>query len=134
MLLPVLLLLLLLGVPFAIAMSRAKRQKSDSGIVGYDDRGQPIYRVVGYSADGRPITANHATGVAAYSGKTNSLAVVALVLGVVVGPLGIPIGHISRAQIKATGEQGAGMALAGLVLGYLSLVWIAVLIAVVALN
>jgi uncharacterized protein DUF4190 len=62
--------------------------------------------------------------------RTNSVAVVALVLGFVF-PLtlaAIPLGHIARRQIARTGERGDGLAVAGLVLGYLGLV--AVLIAV----
>ena len=38
---------------------------------------------------------------------------------------GIPaiiMGHIARRQIKLSGEQGDGMALAGLILGYIGLV------------
>ncbi|MGX9788740.1 DUF4190 domain-containing protein [Mycobacterium sp. MMS18-G62] len=61
--------------------------------------------------------------------RTNSLAVVALVLGFVFPLLAIPTGHIARAQILRTGERGDGLALAGLVLGYLGL--IAVVVAVI---
>lgn len=55
---------------------------------------------------------------------TNGLAVTALVCGVaqfVVVLTFIPAivcGHIARAQIRRTGEAGGGMALAGLILGY----------------
>lgn len=49
---------------------------------------------------------------------TNSLALVALVGAFVFAPLGIVFGHISLSQIKRTGEQGRGMAVAGLVIGY----------------
>jgi hypothetical protein len=66
--------------------------------------------------------------------RTNSVAVVALVLGFVF-PLtlaAIPLGHIARRQIARTGERGDGLAVAGLVLGYLGLV--AVLIAVGVLG
>jgi hypothetical protein len=35
----------------------------------------------------------------------------------------IVTGHIARHQIRRTGEQGAGMALAGLILGYIGLVF-----------
>ena len=62
--------------------------------------------------------------------RTNPLAVVALVLGIVFPPFAIPIGHVARAQILRTGERGDGLALAGLVLGYLGL--IAVVIAAIA--
>jgi len=37
------------------------------------------------------------------------------------------LGHMARHQIKRTGEQGAGMALAGLLLG-----WAAVILGVIA--
>ncbi|MGE0215128.1 MMPL family transporter [Mycolicibacterium sp.] len=61
------------------------------------------------------------------TGRTNPLAIVALALGVFVPFAAIPVGHIARHQIRRTGDEGAGFALAGLVLGYISLfVWIAV--------
>jgi hypothetical protein len=48
------------------------------------------------------------------------------------GPLptipAIVLGHMARHQIKRTGEQGAGMALAGLLLG-----WAAVVLGVLAI-
>jgi hypothetical protein len=57
--------------------------------------------------------------------KTNSLAIASLACGVaqfMFGPLptipAIVFGHMARHQIKRTGEQGAGMALAGLLLGW----------------
>ena len=43
-----------------------------------------------------------------------------------VGIVGIIFGHIARSQIKARGERGNGMAVAGLWLSYLSvLFWVA---------
>jgi len=58
--------------------------------------------------------------------KTNGLAIAALVcgigqilLGLIAGIPAIIMGHIARRQIRQTGEGGAGMAMAGLVLGYL---------------
>ncbi|GAA1099585.1 DUF4190 domain-containing protein [Tsukamurella spumae] len=97
-----------------------QRADSNSSPIGYAPDGQPVYQVVGYTPDGQPVTSDRVVGGRPYSPHTNSLAVVALVLGFVAGPLAIPVGHISRAQIRRTGEQGGGMALAGLVLGYLS--------------
>jgi hypothetical protein len=38
-----------------------------------------------------------------------------------ISPLGIVFGHIALGQIKRTGETGRGMAIAGLVIGYLCL-------------
>ncbi|MFJ8821650.1 DUF1707 and DUF4190 domain-containing protein [Streptomyces sp. NPDC102467] len=58
---------------------------------------------------------------------TNGKAVGALACGVTavfsVGLTGIPavvLGHMARAEIRRSGEQGDGMAVAGLVLGWLS--------------
>ena len=50
--------------------------------------------------------------------KTNTLSIVALILGFVVPLGGIITGHIALGQIKRTGEAGHGMALAGTILGY----------------
>ncbi|KUH98512.1 cyclophilin [Mycolicibacterium acapulense] len=51
--------------------------------------------------------------------QTNTLAVAALVCAFVFAPLGIVFGHVSLSQIKKTGEEGRGLAIAGLVIGYL---------------
>jgi hypothetical protein len=60
---------------------------------------------------------------------TNGMAIASLVCGVlgwvmfpVVAPiLAVIFGHIARGQIRQTGEGGGGMALAGLLLGYINL-------------
>ncbi|MEV0669960.1 peptidylprolyl isomerase [Mycobacterium sp. NPDC050441] len=49
---------------------------------------------------------------------TNGMAVAALVCSVLVAPLGIVFGHISLSQLNRSGEQGRGIAIAGLVIGY----------------
>lgn len=51
--------------------------------------------------------------------STNAAAIVALILGLVTGIGGIIAGHIALSQIKRTGEGGRGMALAGLIIGYI---------------
>jgi peptidyl-prolyl cis-trans isomerase B (cyclophilin B) len=51
--------------------------------------------------------------------RTNSLAIVSLVCAFLFAPLGIIFGHISLSQIKKTGEEGRGLAVAGLVISYL---------------
>jgi Domain of unknown function (DUF4190)/Domain of unknown function (DUF1707) len=68
--------------------------------------------------------------------KTNALAITSLVCGIaqiMFGPLAtipaIVCGHIGRSQIRRTGESGASMALAGLVLGWVGLVLGVLLIA-----
>lgn len=50
--------------------------------------------------------------------STNSWAVAALVCAFFFAPLGIAFGHLSLSQIKRTGEDGRGLALAGLIIGY----------------
>lgn len=57
---------------------------------------------------------------------TNALAIASLVCSLVwacgaASLAAVITGHLARGQIKRTGEQGGGMALAGLVLGYLGL-------------
>jgi DUF1707 SHOCT-like domain/Domain of unknown function (DUF4190) len=69
--------------------------------------------------------------------KTNGLAIASLACGLalfVFGPLtaipAIVFGHLARHQIKRTGEQGAGLALAGLILGWATVILGIVLIVV----
>ena len=50
---------------------------------------------------------------------TNALAVASLVCAFLFAPLGIVFGHVSLSQIKRTGQEGRGMAVAGLVISYL---------------
>lgn len=54
--------------------------------------------------------------------KTNGFAVGALICGMIPFFGGIPaviLGHVARGQIRQTGERGDGLAVAGLILGYL---------------
>ncbi|MFF2050227.1 DUF4190 domain-containing protein [Leifsonia sp. NPDC058194] len=79
-----------------------------------------------------PAPASYAPYPAQKSG-TNVLAIIALV-GAFVFPLaGVICGHIALSQIKRTGEKGNGLAIAGLVLGYLYIAFIAfvVIIAII---
>ena len=84
-----------------------------------------------------PVT--RATVVTPVAG-TNGLAIASLACGLaqfVFGPLAIipaiVFGHVARHQIKRTGEQGAGLALAGLILGWATVLLGIVLIVVVGL-
>ena len=69
---------------------------------------------------------------------TNGLAIGSMVCGIAeiftLGFAAIPaviLGHLARGQIKRTGERGDGMAIAGLVLGYLGLAgWLLVILAI----
>lgn len=49
------------------------------------------------------------------------MAIVSLIMAIVFPLLGAVLGHVSIAQIHRTGEQGKGLALAALVISYLSL-------------
>jgi hypothetical protein len=53
------------------------------------------------------------------SGQTNVMAILSLVFAFVFWPLAIVFGHIGKKQIKERGEEGDGLATAGLVLGYI---------------
>ncbi|MFE5671157.1 DUF4190 domain-containing protein [Agromyces sp. NPDC056523] len=54
--------------------------------------------------------------------KTNVLAIVSLVSAFFISLVAIITGHIALSQIKKTGEQGRGLAIAGLIIGYVGLV------------
>ncbi|MGV8885894.1 MAG: DUF4190 domain-containing protein [Microbacteriaceae bacterium] len=60
----------------------------------------------------------YAAPVGSPAGKTNTMAIVALVLGIVLPLGGIIVGHLALSQIKKTGEAGRGLALTGTILGY----------------
>jgi hypothetical protein len=79
-----------------------------------------------------------------YPARTNGLAITALIMGIlgfltcgVTSVLAIIFGHMGSAQIKRTGENGQGMALAGIILGWILtglwiLYWVLVLVVGVA--
>ena len=86
------------------------------------------------------LPAVQATAVTAVT-KTNELAIASLACGLVQlmsGPvLAIPaivFGHVARRQIKRTGEQGADLALAGLILGWAALILTIVLVVGLAMS
>jgi hypothetical protein len=52
-------------------------------------------------------------------------------------PVAIPaivFGHVARRQVKRTGEQGAGLALAGLLLGWAMVILVIVLIVAMSVG
>jgi len=55
----------------------------------------------------------------AAGGRTNTMAILAIIFGIGGGWGGILFGHIALSQIRRTGEQGHGLALAGLICGYI---------------
>ncbi|MCJ0979003.1 DUF4190 domain-containing protein [Rhodococcus sp. ARC_M12] len=99
------------------------------------DPGQQQYPPYQNTQQPNPQYPNPQYGYAPYAGgyqtppTTNTLAVVSLVLAIL-GLTFIPLiasvcavvcGHISRGQIRRTGEGGSGLATAGLIVGYVSI-------------
>ena len=70
------------------------------------------------------------------SGRTNGMAIASLVLGIlgwlylIPAILALVFGYIARGQIRERGEQGMGLAVAGIVLGW---VWIGLAVIVIVL-
>ncbi|HZM82095.1 MAG TPA: DUF4190 domain-containing protein [Candidatus Limnocylindrales bacterium] len=68
--------------------------------------------------------------------KTNGLAIASLIVSIVgvvgmcgwgplsvfVSPVGAILGHVAQRQIKTSGDQGYGMALAGIIVGWIGFV------------
>jgi hypothetical protein len=86
-----------------------------TGMTGYTSEPYPPY----------PLGAPQTTP----SSSTNGLAVASLVLGIlswvfcgfVGGIAAVITGHMARSRIQFTGQGGDGMALAGLILGYVNI-------------
>jgi len=84
---------------------------------GYPPAGDP-YAAAGYPPPGYPAYVPAAA-------KTNTMAIVALVLALVgfasciTAPIGAILGHVARKQIRETGEQGEGMAKAAIIVGWI---------------
>jgi hypothetical protein len=55
---------------------------------------------------------------------TNTLAILALVMAFAFPPAGLVLGIIARKQIRETGEEGDGLALAGIIIGAIALAFI----------
>jgi hypothetical protein len=58
-------------------------------------------------------------------GNTNTMAIVSLVLSLagllvwISAPVGAVLGHVARKQIRERGEQGEGMAMTGIIVGWI---------------
>lgn len=64
-----------------------------------------------------------------YQAPTNTMAILSLVFAFVFAPVGLGLGIGARRQIARTGEEGAGLALAGIIVGsILTAVWVLVII------
>jgi hypothetical protein len=71
--------------------------------------GPPGYAPPGYAPQGYPPVA--------WGRPTNTMAILALVMAFVFAPAGLILGIVARKQIRRTGEDGAGLALAGIIVG-----------------
>lgn len=69
----------------------------------------------------------------AAAAKTNTLAIIALVASFFISIVGIVLGHVALNQIKTTGEGGRGLAIAALVIGYLS-VAVGIIVAIIIIG
>lgn len=104
----------------------------------YGGPAQPGYGAPAQPAYGEPGTAAPAYGAPGYGAsgygapparRTNVLAIVSLIAsiaGMVIvwfigSVVGVICGHISLNQIKRTGEEGRGLAVAGLIIGYIGI-------------
>jgi hypothetical protein len=96
---------------------------------GAPSSGQPYPPPYGDASKGQPYGQQPFSGQP-YSGQpypppyapvatTNTMAILALVFAFIFSPAAIVLGHIARKQIRQTGEQGQGLATAGLWLGYI---------------
>ncbi|TFD80939.1 DUF4190 domain-containing protein [Cryobacterium fucosi] len=110
---------------------------------GQPPTGQPpIYQppaAPAYGAPAAPAYGQNGAYAQAPADKYNVLAIVSLVSAFFISLVAIITGHIALSQIKRTGEKGRGLAIGGLVLGYLGvlaaiiviIVWFVVIVAAV---
>ena len=102
---------------------------------GQQGYGQPAYGQQGYAQEqygqqqyghqpyGQPDYAQPGYGQSGYAPQqwgprqTNTLAILALVMAFVFAPIGLILGLLARKQIARTGEEGSGLALAGIIVG-----------------
>lgn len=55
---------------------------------------------------------------AASGSRTNTMSIVALILAIFLPLVGAILGHVAMGQIKKTGEEGRGLALAAIIVGW----------------
>ena len=79
----------------------------------------PPYSQPGYQPPGQGYPPPPSAG-----GATNTMAIISLVLSLaglvtwITAPVGAILGHVARRQIRERGEQGEGLALAGIIVGW----------------
>jgi hypothetical protein len=93
-----------------------------AGQPGYGPYPQAPYGYNGYGYPAQP--------------GTNTMAILALVFAFIFAPVAIVLGALARKQIRRTGEQGMGLATAGMVCGIvftaLSVIWIIAVVTIFA--
>jgi hypothetical protein len=67
-------------------------------------------------------------GYPAWRRPTNTMAILALVMAFVFAPAGLVLGIVARRQIRETGEEGDGLALAGIIVGAIATAFFALAI------
>ena len=98
------------------------------GSYGGPSTAQPQYGPPGYPPPGYPPAAYGANGYPppgygapgyppVHVRPTNTMAILALVMAFVFAPAGLILGIVARKQIRQTGEDGDGLALAGIIVG-----------------
>lgn len=104
--------------PFA---SGGDDRPGDSSQPGF---GQPPYgQQPGYGQQPYGQPAYGGGGYAAPRSGTNGLAIGALIAAFFCAPAGIIMGVIARNQVKQSGQGGSGLALAGIIIGIVSIVF-----------
>lgn len=91
---------------------------------GQQPYGQPTY---GQPGPGYGLPVGYAT-TPQYGRPTNTMAILALVTAFVFAPGGLVLGILARKQIAKTGEDGDGLALAGMIIGGLITAFFVVMI------
>ena len=82
--------------------------------------GPPGYPPHGYGPEGYP--------PGGWGRPTNTMAILALVMAFVFAPAGLVLGIVARKQIRQTGEEGDGLALAGIIIGAIATALVALVI------
>jgi hypothetical protein len=107
-----------------------------TGQPAYPGSDQPTYPAYGQPAyPGADQAAYGAYGYGAPAARpTNTMAIVAMVLALVglpcglTAPVGAIIGHVARRQLRQRGEGGDGLALTGIIVGWIATaLWLAYL-------
>jgi hypothetical protein len=106
---------------------------------GQPGYGQPGYGQPGYGQPppgwGQPQWGSSGYGGYPQPRGTNGFAIASLICAFLCSPLGLIFGFIARSQIKNSGEDGAGLALAGIIISAVllvgSIIWFVIVAAVV---